>query len=134
LVEEASRVKEKPGPKNIKAHEDSSFDVFDNACYIRPQYVPLFALEKENIGSADGEMAGEVRRTLQLAAVIGRSFYRRVLEHVTQTDLEFSTGGDQVTDAHLSILQQQERPPEARRIWQEARVESEAMGERKMRW
>ena len=59
LVEEVSQVREKPRPENIKDHEDSSFDVFDNACYIRHHYVPLFALEKENIGSDD---KGRVRR------------------------------------------------------------------------
>ena len=32
------------------------------------------------------------------------------------------------------ILQQQKRPDEAQGIWQQARTESEAMGERRMRW
>ena len=32
------------------------------------------------------------------------------------------------------ILQRAERPAEARQIWQQALTESEAMGERRMRW
>ena len=67
-------------------------------------------------------LAEDVRRTLQLAAVIGRSFYQRVLEHVAQVDLGLSNGDGQVINAHLSTLQQQQMIVETARIPEQAYI------------
>ena len=61
-------------------------------------------------------LAEEVRHTLQLAAVIGRSFYQRVLENVARADWAPADGGSQVIEDHLSTLQGQQMILEAARI------------------
>jgi tetratricopeptide (TPR) repeat protein len=61
-------------------------------------------------------LAEEVRHTLQLASVIGRSFYQRVLEHVAQADVALAGGNGQVIEEHLSTLQGQQMILEAARV------------------
>ena len=58
----------------------------------------------------------EVRHTLQLAAVIGRSFYQPVLRHVAQASRAHANVDSQAIENHLSTLLDEQMILEAARI------------------
>jgi tetratricopeptide (TPR) repeat protein len=61
-------------------------------------------------------LAEEVRHTLQIAAVIGRSFYQRVLENVARADGAPAYSDSRAIEEHLSTLQGQQMILEAARV------------------
>jgi class 3 adenylate cyclase/tetratricopeptide (TPR) repeat protein len=83
------------------AAADGSFDIPDN----------LQALLTARID----RLNDAVRQTLQLAAVIGRTFYHRVLQDVAQSERASSNGDQPVIESHLSSLQRQQMILEAAR-------------------
>jgi tetratricopeptide (TPR) repeat protein len=101
LIERGFIYQEESGDRWIAARDDA-IDIPDN----------IQSLLTARIDRLDEQ----VRHTLQLAAVIGRSFYRRVLERVAQTGVATSNSSGQAIDTHLSIIQQHQMILEAARI------------------
>lgn len=71
----------------------------------KPDDVNIPANVQTLLAARIDRLSGDVRRTLQLAAVIGRSFYFRVLETISENDADLA--------AHLNFLQKAELIQEA---------------------